>query len=212
MAQSTNELPVSVVVTTNHESNAENPITQRPDNLLFLEPHNLKQNESLLCASPNSQPHRERRGSKSCLRVISNYDNSNGAGQTGLSVTTPTRRRSVHFDASPASTVEVPSGDVDKAQRGCGALSGPAPFVGGKEVYVAAAPADEEDVGEIDEETKRLALAKAIARRQSGGPPAAGGGVAKIDRSGSRVRLLSPPPPPIDDNESEEEEAAENGT
>ena len=78
---------------------------------------------------------------------------------------TPGRRRSVHFDASPAATVEVPSSEADKAQRGCGALIGPAPFLGGKEAYVAATVEDEDDT---DEESKRLALARAIARRQSG--------------------------------------------
>ena len=69
----------------------------------------------------------------------------------------------MHFDASPASTVEVPASDDEKAQRGGGALLGPAPFCG-KEVYVA--PKDDSE-DENSDEDKNLALAKAIAKRQS---------------------------------------------
>ena len=71
------------------------------------------------------------------------------------------------------SLVKVPASDADKAQRGCGALIGPAPFMmSGKEVYVAPSP-DNEGVDDIDDETdpeqtQRLALARDIARRQSG--------------------------------------------
>ena len=200
--------PVSVVVVTptNHD-NGESAdtnctMTQRPDQLLFLDP---QLNAESLCLSPANGTgyNRERRGSKSCLRVISNYDESGGtpassasAGSSGGGSLTPTRRRSVHFDASPAATMEVPSSDAEKAQRGCGALIGPAPFLGGKEVYVAPPP-DEDEVNEDDhdEENQRLALAKTIARRQSGGP---GGGGARPP-----TRLLSPPPPPIEDDINE---------
>ena len=109
---------------------------------------------------------RDRRGSKSCLKV-SSTDESGSLSPSGLP--SPARRRSVHFDTSPAATVEVPASEADKAQRGCGALIGPAPF-SGKEVYVAPQPMEDED--DQDEETQRLVLARDIARRQSGGQPA----------------------------------------
>ena len=120
---------------------------------------------------------KERRGSKSCLKVTSEYDTASGSRSPCLAVVgSPARRRSVHFNASPVqSTVEVPASDADKAQRGCGALIGPAPFLmSGKEVYVAPSPDDPEESGDdIDDETdpeqtQRLALARDIARRQSG--------------------------------------------
>ena len=201
--------PVSVVVTTNHDNDStENDTSpnckqqQRPDHLLFLDP-NSNNEPSLLCSSPangsSSYNCAERRGSKSCLRVISHYDESGQpVAVTGSGSLTPTRRRSVHFDASPAATVEVPSSDADKAQRGSGCLIGPAPFVGGKEVYVAPPPDTDEDDESTNEETKRLALAKAIARRQSGSGH-------NIERGGAttRNRLLSPPPPPIEDDINE---------
>ena len=219
--------PVSVVVTSNHDNNIEsensnnsnncniNNIIQRPDHLLFLDP-NQTQNDSLLCSSPTANGANyigERRGSKSCLRVSSNYGDDTGSGSV-----TPTRRRSVHFDASPAATVEIPSSDADKVQRGCGALIGPAPFLGGKEVYVAPPPPtateddeEEDDANCIDEESQRLLLAKAIARRQSGSSSSSGGHACSIsaplqhqlNRGGSRNRLLSPPPPPIQDDVDE---------
>ena len=69
--------------------------------------------------------------------------------------------------------IEVPASDADKAQRGCGALIGPAPFMmSGKEVYVAPSP-DDQNIDDVDDETdpeqsQRLALARDIARRQSG--------------------------------------------
>jgi len=139
----------------------------------------------------------ERRGSRSCLKVTSE-DNSQDSG-----CASPARRRSVHFDASPASTVEVPAGEADKAQRGCGALCGPAPVVSGKEVYIIPPPPEEEDDEESVEETQKLALAKAIARRQS----------APVNTSHEghrRSRMVSPPPPPIQDDTDFEEVEAKN--
>ena len=41
-------------------------------------------------------------------------------------------------------SVEVPTSEDDQAQRGCGALTGPAPL-SGKDVYVAPQPMDDED-------------------------------------------------------------------
>lgn len=227
--------PVSVVVTSNHDNNGSNnsesvvencnnvSSIQRPDHLLFLDPNQTQNDSLLLCTSPTANGANyigERRGSKSCLRVSSNYGDDSGSH-------TPTRRRSVHFDASPAATVEIPSSDADKVQRGCGALIGPAPFLGGKEVYVHAPPppssgsgqTEDEDANsnddDDDEESQRLLLAKAIARRQSGssGPAVSICGTASIsvsapgqhqlNRGGSRNRLLSPPPPPIQDDVNE---------
>ena len=139
----------------------------RPETLSFAE-----ENPMASSLSPLVQ-NRERRGSKSCLKVS---DNENG------NACSSPRRRSVHFDASPASEVEVPTSEMDKAVRGCGTLVGPAPFSSaGKEVYVAPSPdleADMEASAEADEETQNLALAKAIARRQS-----------------NSTRCRSPPPP-----------------
>ena len=144
----------------------------RPETLTFAE-----ENPMASALSPSVQT-RERRGSKSCLKVS---DNSND------NACSSPRRRSVHFDASPASEVEVPNSEMDKAVRGCGTLTGPAPFSAGKEVYVAPSPDLEADMAaaEADEETQNLALAKAIARRQS---------------NSSRCR--SPPPPILLNSES----------
>ena len=52
---------------------------------------------------------KERRGSKSCLKVSSDcLDANSGSRSPCLSVGSPARRRSVHFNASPVhSTVEV---------------------------------------------------------------------------------------------------------
>ena len=58
---------------------------------------------------------RERRGSKSCLKVSEVTGSISPGGDPSIT----TRRRSVHFDASPAATVEVPASEDEKAQRGC---------------------------------------------------------------------------------------------
>lgn len=143
----------------------------RPDTLHLLNPENPDNQENNASNTLNNPAGfiRERRGSKSCLKVTSGLDPDPGCKSPCLS--SPTRRRSVHFDASPAATVEVPASEADKAQRGGGALLGPAPFCG-KEVYVAPSDEDlEDDVisgSVVDEETQRLALAREIARRQSG--------------------------------------------
>ena len=52
---------------------------------------------------------KERRGSKSCLKVSSDFSDATGGSRSPcLSVGSPARRRSVHFNASPVhSTVEV---------------------------------------------------------------------------------------------------------
>ena len=156
---------------------------------------------SLNLPDPDSGPFSyacERRGSRSCLKVSSD-DNGQDSG-----CASPARRRSVHFDASPASTVEVPAGEADKAQRGCGALFAPAaPIVSGKEVYIVPPPPEEEDEESI-EKTQKLALAKAIARRQSAP-------VNSQHDGHRRSRMVSPPPPPIhDDNLEDIEELAKD--
>ena len=152
---------VSLVVTTNNELN-------RPESLNF---EDLNHATSYLSPSVVS---RERRGSKSCLKVSA--DDHSG-------ISSP-RRRSVHFDASPASEVEVPNGDMDNAVRGCGTLVGPATSKAGKEIFVKTDSEElmESGMDDQDEETQRLALAKAIARRQS---------------ASSNSRCRSPPPPTL---------------
>ena len=153
---------VSLVVTSNNELN-------RPESLNF---EDLNHATSYLSPSVVS---RERRGSKSCLKVSAD-DPSGG-------ISSP-RRRSVHFDASPASEVEVPNGDMDNAVRGCGTLVGPATSKAGKEIFVKTDSEElmESGMDDQDEETQRLALAKAIARRQS---------------ASSNSRCRSPPPPTL---------------
>ena len=152
---------VSLVVTSNNELN-------RPESLNF---EDLNHATSYLSPSVVS---RERRGSKSCLKVSA--DDHSG-------ISSP-RRRSVHFDASPASEVEVPNGDMDNAVRGCGTLVGPATSKAGKEIFVKTDSEElmESGMDDQDEETQRLALAKAIARRQS---------------ASSNSRCRSPPPPTL---------------
>ena len=152
---------VSLVVTSNNELN-------RPESLNF---EDLNHATSYLSPSVVS---RERRGSKSCLKVSA--DDPSG-------ISSP-RRRSVHFDASPASEVEVPNGDMDNAVRGCGTLVGPATSKAGKEIFVKTDSEElmESGMDDQDEETQRLALAKAIARRQS---------------ASSNSRCRSPPPPTL---------------
>ena len=152
---------VSLVVTSNNELN-------RPESLNF---EDLNHATSYLSPSVVS---RERRGSKSCLKVSA--DDHSG-------ISSP-RRRSVHFDASPASEVEVPNGDMDNAVRGCGTLVGPATSKAGKEIFVKTDSEElmESGMDDRDEETQRLALAKAIARRQS---------------ASSNSRCRSPPPPTL---------------
>ena len=150
----------------------------RPHTLPFLTPDQEAAAGDSAAAANGAGFNKERRGSKSCLKVSSEYDTATASGSRSpmLAVGSPARRRSVHFNASPVqSTVEVPASDADKAQRGCGALIGPAPFLmSGKEVYVAPSPDDIEDnLDDIDDEadpeqTQRLALARDIARRQSG--------------------------------------------
>ena len=157
---------VSLVVTSNNELN-------RPESLNF---EDLNHATSYLSPSVVS---RERRGSKSCLKVSA--DDHSG-------ISSP-RRRSVHFDASPASEVEVPNGDMDNAVRGCGTLVGPATSKAGKEIFVKTEDEGDEEMMESglddqDEETQRLALAKAIARRQSAS-------------STTSNRCRSPPPPTL---------------
>ena len=154
---------VSLVVTSNNELN-------RPESLNF---EDLNHATSYLSPSVVS---RERRGSKSCLKVSADDHSSGG-------ISSP-RRRSVHFDASPASEVEVPNGDMDNAVRGCGTLVGPATSKAGKEIFVKTDSEElmESGMDDQDEETQRLALAKAIARRQS---------------ASSNSRCRSPPPPTL---------------
>ena len=125
-------------------------VPPRPHSLNFLTPE-----QELNNASGSVDPggleagfNRERRGSKSCLKVhTAATDNIASAEPSGsrspcLTASSPSRRRSVHFNASPVNDVhEVPASEADKAQRGCGALIGPAPFLmSGKEVYVAPSP------------------------------------------------------------------------
>ena len=160
---------VALVVTSNIELN-------RPESL-NIEDINSHATSYL---SP-SVVSRERRGSKSCLKVSADDHSSGG-------ISSP-RRRSVHFDASPASEVEVPNGDMDNAVRGCGTLVGPATSKAGKEIFVKTEDEGDEEMMESglddqDEETQRLALAKAIARRQSAS-------------STTSNRCRSPPPPTL---------------
>lgn len=166
---------VSLVVTTQNSFDAsmarhqlQNDQPLRPDTLRFLNPSDPSVIIETDDEAENHSKNHQRRGSKSCLKVDPNTLSPSGlvSPNSAMSSSSPARRRSVHFDASPAATVEVPSSDADKAQRGCGSLLGPAPFSAGKEVYVAPPPPDPED--ENDEDEKRLALARAIARRQSG--------------------------------------------
>ncbi len=179
---------------------------------------------------------KERRGSKSCLKVT-NHDGPKGGGDGDTPVPSPIRRRSVHWDSSPAATVEVPASKDEKEQRGCGSLKGPAPYAG-KEVFVKPPenlPAEDDQSDADEEEEQRLALAQAIARRQSA--PCSmiglgGGGAGCKPRpfsppatlsespttstttanNGAKPRLHSPPPPapPPDDEEEEEEEEPAN--
>ncbi len=138
-------------------------VINRPDSLHLLNPD---EKETLEASSELGGGFtRERRNSKSCLKI----NGESGASPVSGSAS-PARRRSVHFDSSPAATMEVPSSEADKAQRGCGALIGPAPYLLGKEVYVVGGvDNDTDDEGaEPSEEAKRLALARAMARRQSG--------------------------------------------
>ena len=166
-----------VVTQSSSEQQAEVPL--RPHSLNFLTP-DLEAGgggADLGGQGDATGYNRERRGSKSCLKVSSSdCVDSSGSRSPCLTASSPARRRSVHFNASPVHDVhEVPASEADQANRGCGGLIGPAPFLmSGKEVYVAPSPdtecVDDMDDDEADpEQTKRLALARDIARRQSGG-------------------------------------------
>ena len=84
-------------------------VPPRPHSLHFLTPDPEE------CGSPDDNAgagfNKERRGSKSCLKVSSSDFSSDATGGNRspcLSVGSPARRRSVHFNASPVhSTVEV---------------------------------------------------------------------------------------------------------
>ena len=169
---------VPLVVTQSSSEQQEVPL--RPHSLNFLTPDQEAGGGADLGGQGDAASgyNRERRGSKSCLKVSSSdYVDSSGSRSPCLTASSPARRRSVHFNASPVHDVhEVPASEADQANRGCGGLIGPAPFLmSGKEVYVAPSPDTEcvddmEDDDEADpEQTKRLALARDIARRQSGG-------------------------------------------
>ena len=162
---SENPQKLTLVVTQQNSSNELN----RPESLDFQDI-----NHATSYLSP-SVVNRERRGSKSCLKVSDSDCPGGGASSP--------RRRSVHFDASPASEVEVPNGDMDNAVRGCGTLVGPATSKAGKEIFVKAEDEDMEGLEDQDQD-ERLALAKAVARRQSASSP-----------TSSRCR--SPPPPTL---------------
>lgn len=168
---------VPLVVT--QSSSEQQEVPPRPHSLNFLTPDQEAGDGGADLGGQGDATgyNRERRGSKSCLKVSSSdYVDSSGSRSPCLTASSPARRRSVHFNASPVHDVhEVPASEADQANRGCGGLIGPAPFLmSGKEVYVAPSPdtecVDDMDDDEADpEQTQRLALARDIARRQSGG-------------------------------------------
>ena len=203
-AAPSNDVPVVTLIDTTVEG-----LASRPDSL---------QIEDAFPPPDGSGYNRERRGSKSCLKVT-NHDGASGASLVSGELSSPMRRRSVHWDSSPASTVEVPASKDEKEQRGCGSLKGPAPYAG-KEVFVKGpGTLNTEDGGsEDEEEERRLALAQAIARRQSApcsmvfseprqDKPRLHSPPPSASLKGNKPRLHSPPPlrPQSEDEEAEVE-------
>jgi hypothetical protein len=182
----------AAVVVTLLDTSSSNSTTcenSGPDSL-HLDPNNGQQESDI--PADGSGYSKERRGSKSCLKVTDEC--GGGVGGPSGSVS-PARRRSVHFDSSPpAETFQLPVCKDEKEQRGCDALSGPSPY----------APEQDNDA---DEETKRLALAKAIARRQSAPVNFEGGGAGA-----RRSRMFSPPPPTLEGASGESDSEEEDGT
>ena len=107
----TSKVPL-VVTQSSSEQQTLPEVPPRPHSLHFLTPDGLEAADSNGEYDDNAGAgfNKERRGSKSCLKVSSSdfSDATGGSRSPCLSVGSPARRRSVHFNASPVhSTVEV---------------------------------------------------------------------------------------------------------